>query len=140
MKESSESQREDQYTSIGSSSVLDIVFIIITGKGELNRIHINGCRCNQGCNERLIVKTEGSHALGCTGRKNRKSSIGSHGHTGGTRPDQTRKTTKNLSEHDREERGCGEGVGLYVVYMCERGGGGRGGCGFRSVISDIIHT
>ena len=112
MKESSESQREDQYTSIGSSSVLDIVFII-TGKGELNRIHINGCRCN----ERLIVKTEGSHTLGCTGRKNSKSSIGSHGHAGGTRPDQTRKTTKNLSEHESEECGRGESVGLYAVYM-----------------------
>ena len=55
-------------------------------------------------------------------------------------PGQTRKTTKNLSAHDREERGCGEGVGLYDVYMLERGGGERGGCGFRSVISSVIHT
>ena len=49
------------------------------------------------------------------GRKNSKTSIGSLGHTGGTRPGQTRKTTKNLSTHDREDRGCGEGVGLYAV-------------------------
>jgi hypothetical protein len=34
-----------------------------------------------------------------------------------------RKTTKNLSAQDREERGRGEGVGLYSVYMRERGGG-----------------
>jgi hypothetical protein len=26
------------------------------------------------------------------------------------------------------------------VYMCEQGRGGRGGCGFRSVISTVIHT
>ena len=62
MKESSESQREDQYTRIGSSSVLDIVFII-TGKGELNRIHINGCRCKK----RLNTKTEGFKHLTYTG-------------------------------------------------------------------------
>jgi hypothetical protein len=60
------------------------------------------------------------------GRKNSKTSIGSDGHTGDTRPVQTRKTTKNLSTHDREERGCGEGVGLYDVYIRERGGGGTG--------------
>ena len=45
------------------------------------------------------------------GRKNSKTSLGSHGHVGGTRPGQTWKTTKNLSAHDREERGCEEGVG-----------------------------
>ncbi len=79
-----------------------------------------------------------SHTLGCTGRKNTNPSIGSHGHVGDTSPDQTRKTTKNLRTHDREERGCREGVGLYPVYMCERGGGGRGGSGLRSTISPVL--
>jgi len=54
------------------------------------------------------------------GRRNSKPNIGSHythGHGGGTMTDQTWKTPKDLSVHDREERGCGEGVGLYPVYM-----------------------
>jgi hypothetical protein len=29
---------------------------------------------------------------------------------------------------------------MYAVYMCERGGWGRGGCELRSTISDVIHT
>ncbi len=53
------------------------------------------------------------------------------------RPAQTRKTTKNLSPHDREERGRGEGVGLYDVYMSERGWGAWGGCGLRRAISSV---
>ena len=81
-----------------------------------------------------------SHTLGYVGRKNSKSSIGSHGHAGGTRPGQTRKTPKDLSTREIEESGSGEGVGLYVVYTRERGGGGRGECGFRNVISTVIHT
>ncbi len=40
------------------------------------------------------------------GRNNGKS-IGSSGHAGGTRPGQTRKKPKDLSTHEREERGCG---------------------------------
>ncbi len=60
-------------------------------------------------------------------RKYSNPSIGSQGHTGGTRSGQTCKTPKDLSSHESEERGCGESVGLYVVYMCERGGWGRGG-------------
>ena len=80
------------------------------------------------------------HTLGCAGRKNSKPSIGSHGHTGGTRPDKIHKGPKDLSVHESEECGCGESVGLYSVYMCERGGLGREGCGLRSVISDVIHT
>jgi hypothetical protein len=92
--------------------VLLLGYLLKQVKRELKRIHINGCRCN----ERLIRRDLNySHTLGCAGRKNGKPSIGSHGHTGDTRPDQTRKTTKNLSVHDREERGCGEGVGLYVA-------------------------
>jgi hypothetical protein len=45
--------------------------------------------------------------------------VGSHGHAGGTRPGQTRKTPKNLSVHESEECGCGESVGLYDVYIRE---------------------
>ncbi len=51
------------------------------------------------------------------------SSIVCHGHAGGTRPVQTRKTPKDLSAHESEERGRGESVGLYAVYMHEREGG-----------------
>jgi hypothetical protein len=54
------------------------------------------------------------------GRNNIKSSTGSSGHTGGTRPGQTRKKPKDLSASEREERGRGEGGGLYAVYMRER--------------------
>jgi hypothetical protein len=60
-----------------------------------------------------------SHTLGCTGRKNRKPSIGSHGHAGDTRPAQTRKTPKDLSVHESEEHGRGESVGWYTVYIRE---------------------
>ncbi len=37
------------------------------------------------------------------------------------------KTPKDLSGHESEDRGRGESVGLYVVYLRERGGLGRGG-------------
>ena len=47
------------------------------------------------------------------GRNNSNPSIGFDGHTGDTRPVQTRKTPKDLSVREREERGSGEGVGLY---------------------------
>ena len=56
-----------------------------------------------------------SDTLGCTGKKDSTSSIVCHGHVGGTRPDQTRKTPKDLSAHESEERGRGESVGLYVA-------------------------
>ena len=50
----------------------------------------------------------------------------SSGHAGGTSPGQTLKKPKDLSVREREERECGEGGGLYDVYMCdssrERGG------------------
>ena len=42
------------------------------------------------------------------GKKNGKSSSGSSGHTGGTRPGQTLKKPKDLSTREREEHGCGE--------------------------------
>ena len=42
-----------------------------------------------------------SHTLGCAGRNNSKSSIGSSGHVGGTRPGQTRKKPKDLSVRER---------------------------------------
>jgi hypothetical protein len=34
-------------------------------------------------------------------------------------PGQTRKKPKDLSVCEREDRGCGEGGGLYVVYIRE---------------------
>ena len=73
------------------------------------------------------------------GRDSSKTSIGSNGHTGGTRPDQMCKTPKDLSAREREECVCGQGVGLYVVYIRERGGGGRRESGIRSAISGVIH-
>jgi hypothetical protein len=63
---------------------------------------------------RIISKTSKwrdpnvSDTLGYTGRKKSKSSIGSHGHVGGMRSGQTRKTPKNLSVHESEDPGCGE--------------------------------
>jgi hypothetical protein len=80
------------------------------------------------------------YTLGSADRNNSKPSIRCHGHVGGTRPDQTHKTPKDLSVREREERGGGEGVGLYAVYIRERGGVGRGECGFRNAISAVIHT
>ena len=50
-----------------------------------------------------------------SGRKNSKPNIGIHGHAGGTSPGQTRKTPKNLSAHESEERGREESVGLYAT-------------------------
>ncbi len=44
-------------------------------------------------------------------------SSGSGGHTGGTRPGQTWKKPKDLSEREREERGCGEGVEKCISIM-----------------------
>jgi hypothetical protein len=55
-------------------------------------------------------------------------------------PGQTRKKPKDLSAREREERRCGEGGGLYAVYMRERGEGGRKECGLRIFISAAIHT
>ena len=52
------------------------------------------------------------------GRKNGKTSLGSSGHAGGTRPGQTLKTPKDLSAREREDRGRGEGEGVYPVSMC----------------------
>ena len=39
---------------------------------------------------------------------------------GGARPGQTRKKPRDLSACDREERGRGEGGGVYDVCMSER--------------------
>ena len=58
--------------------------------------------------------------MGCEGRQNGKTSRGSSGHAGGTRPGQTHKKPKDLSVREGEDRGSGEGVGVYVVCMCER--------------------
>ncbi len=57
----------------------------------------------------------GSHTLGFVGRNNSNPSIGSSSHVGDTRPGQTRKKPKDLSTREREERGCGEGGGVYVA-------------------------
>ena len=75
-----------------------------------------------------------------SGRKNSKSNIGSHGHSGGTSPGETHKTPKNLSPHESEERGREESVGLYAVCKRERGGWGRGGCAtLRALVSYIMN-
>jgi hypothetical protein len=60
--------------------------------------------------EKLKMRIQSSYTLGSTGRK-----IVSHGHAGGTRPGQARKTTKDLSAHESEEHGRGESVGWYAV-------------------------
>jgi hypothetical protein len=80
----------------------------------IKTLQFNGCRCN----ERLIDtrrNLNSSDTLGDAGRKNSKPNIGIHGQAGGTRPGQTRKTPKNLSAHESDERGREESVGLYDV-------------------------
>ena len=81
----------------------------------------DGCRCN----ERLNAKTEGSKLLAhvhCVARveinsNNSKTISGCSGHAGGTGPGQTRKKPMDLSVREREERGRGEGGGVYAVCM-----------------------
>ena len=58
-----------------------------------------------------------SHTLGFAGRNNSKSRSGSSGHVRGTRPGQKFKKPKDLSTCEREDRGCGEGGGVYPVCM-----------------------
>ncbi len=75
------------------------------------------------------------------GRHNSEPSNGSSGHAGGTSPGQTRKKQKDLSAREREEGGCGEGVGVCMLCTCvSEEGGGRGEYGLRSSISAVIHT
>ena len=45
-------------------------------------------------------------------RNNSKTSSGSSGHVGGTRPGQTRKKPMDLITLEREEGGCWEGGGV----------------------------
>jgi hypothetical protein len=59
---------------------------------------------------------------------------------GGTRPGRTRVKPKDLSTCDREERGRGEGGGVYVVCMCERGAWDLGGCELVRAISTVRYT
>ena len=57
--------------------------------------------------------------MGCAGRNNIKTSSGSSGHTGVTRPVQTRKKPKESSAREREERGRGERGGVYhTQWLC----------------------
>jgi hypothetical protein len=62
-----------------------------------------------------------SYTLGFAGRKNSTPSLVCHGHAGGTRSGQTRKTPKDLSAHESEKRGRGESVGFmlctYKVFL-----------------------
>jgi hypothetical protein len=55
--------------------------------------------------------------LGYTGRSDSRTSTGSSGHSGGTRPVQMCKKPKDLSVREREECDPVEGVGVYVVCM-----------------------
>jgi hypothetical protein len=57
------------------------------------------------------------HTLGYSGRNSSKTSTVSSGHVGDTRPGQTHKKPKDLSTREGEERGCGEGGGVYPVCM-----------------------
>ncbi len=50
------------------------------------------------------------------GRNNIKTSNGSSGHTGGTRPGQTWKKPKDLSVREREDRVCGITRLLFFFY------------------------
>jgi hypothetical protein len=60
-----------------------------------------------------------SHTLGSVGRKNSKTSIGSHGH----------------------RMGVGRvWDGMTRASLNEEGGDGQGGCGLRSAISAVIHA
>ena len=71
-----------------------------TLKREVKRIQIDGCRYN----ERLNSKTEGPKLLS------------SSGHTGNTRPGQTRKKPGDLSAREREDVDV-RSVFVYVVCL-----------------------
>jgi hypothetical protein len=58
------------------------------------------------------------YTLGWAGRNNSKSSSGSSGHTGDTRPGQTPKKVKDLSVREGEDRVSGVCVGVYTVFQC----------------------
>ena len=57
-----------------------------------------------------------SHTLGCAGKTDRKPNPSGHDAEGGSTPGQTRKKPSDLSAY-REERGRGEGGGVYAVCM-----------------------
>ena len=52
------------------------------------------------------------HTLGYSGRNSSKTSTGSSGHVGDTRPGQTRKKPTDLSTREGDECGCGGGGGV----------------------------
>jgi hypothetical protein len=87
------------------------------------------------------------------GRKNSTPSIGCHGQGGGTRPVQERKTPKDLSLHESEDRECGESVGfngMLCTSVNEEGGDGEAPrsegpehsctCRRERPISSVMHT
>jgi hypothetical protein len=85
-------KRLDFDNTINLSSLIVSLGLLKESKRELKRIYINWCRYN----ERLNSKKEGSKHLVYT------------------------KKPKDLSEREREDRGCGEGGGLYDVYIRDR--------------------
>ena len=58
-----------------------------------------------------------SHTLGCTRKTDSKTNPSGHDGEGDSRPGQTRKKPRDLSVYDREECGCGEGGGVYDVFI-----------------------
>jgi hypothetical protein len=92
---------------------------IVRGKSRVkeNTIHIHGCRCNEGLNTKRRDLNV-SYTLGSVGRNNSKLSIGSSGHTGGTRSGQTWKKPEDLSTREGEECGGGGGGGC-MMCVCE---------------------
>ena len=58
-----------------------------------------------------------SHTLGCVGKTDGIPNPSGHDTEGrlGSRSGQTHKKPRDLSAHDREERGRGEGGGVYAV-------------------------
>ena len=61
-----------------------------------------------------------SYTLGCSGKTDSKSNPSCHYTEGDSRPGQTHKKSKDLSTNDREERGRGQGGGVYVTDVCIR--------------------
>ena len=61
-----------------------------------------------------------SRTLGCTGTTDGNPNPNGHDTEGDCSPGQTHKKPRDLSVYDREDRGCGEGGGVYVVSVIAR--------------------